>query len=479
MTGIIYSDKDVIAFDDIDNSLNILEPGKVNVSVASGGHCCASKKWFRVAIAIGLLIVIGVGGFGILGLLQSHGLLRWLASAIGTIGHTPQFWSLWAIAGGGLTVGGVLISIGAYQLSKKSVAISLDDVPTSSTKLHQITWKLKAPFNYCASTAISLVYPLEGTLGQKIGNVIKRMLKSLAVILLFIPSCLSYGLGAICSSKFDTPRIDTSMLHVAPLPLPPLNKELDYDLEILSKWFEEEMSGGKYQTEFNSMITNIKEENPAILKAHQALPESFYEDMTLYLRNIIDVLIDETNKNRRKDVLKALVEAANVCPPTWYEEAKKQLRLLISPNVGEVQLLHWIQDIKEESILHFIQNILDLDWHALNHVRHHVGEELGLNREGLKNDKYFQREEDSLFTKSFIIALFKANFHTENLLNGLQMKINENYKDYFYDMLKDAMSSRGAKDANAYVSEHFYEEDYKTMTQNGVIMLLKIIGLLK
>jgi hypothetical protein len=75
----------------------------------------ASEGWFIVAILIGSLVVIGTGGFGGIGLLQTHGLLLlppWLSSAIGTIGNT----FLWTMTVGGIVVGGGLITWGAYKI---------------------------------------------------------------------------------------------------------------------------------------------------------------------------------------------------------------------------------------------------------------------------------------------------------------------------------------------------------------------------
>jgi|GEM_PF-4951424 len=75
------------------------------------------KKWHLVAIAVGVL-VLGGGAFGVTGLLYSHGLIEvpsWLASAIGTVGNTPHFWSLWVMGGGGIAAGGALLCVGIKQ----------------------------------------------------------------------------------------------------------------------------------------------------------------------------------------------------------------------------------------------------------------------------------------------------------------------------------------------------------------------------
>jgi hypothetical protein len=84
------------------------------------------RRWSIVAITVGALIILGVGGFGGIGLLHSYGVigtfppqLQWLSSAIGTIGNTPHFWSLWVLTGGGIAVGAVTLVLGARALKKE------------------------------------------------------------------------------------------------------------------------------------------------------------------------------------------------------------------------------------------------------------------------------------------------------------------------------------------------------------------------
>jgi hypothetical protein len=102
-----------------DGSSKKAEIGGKSVQKANGQ---TSKKWFIVAIVVGSLVVIGVGGFGGIGLLQSHygfsSLPQWLSSAIGTVGNTPQFWSLWTMTAGGALIGGGLIAFGAHKVRK-------------------------------------------------------------------------------------------------------------------------------------------------------------------------------------------------------------------------------------------------------------------------------------------------------------------------------------------------------------------------
>lgn len=82
-----------------------------------------SIKWQVTAVVVGALIASGVGGFGIYGLLHTYGIVAasgGMASAIGTIGHTPYAWSLWALTIGGLASGSALITYGILKLPKKT-----------------------------------------------------------------------------------------------------------------------------------------------------------------------------------------------------------------------------------------------------------------------------------------------------------------------------------------------------------------------
>lgn len=77
-----------------------------------------AKGWFIIAVAVGL-VATGIGGLGAVGLLHSYGIIslpQWLASAIGTVGQTPHFWSLWTIAVGGVLGGGAMIMLSSYKI---------------------------------------------------------------------------------------------------------------------------------------------------------------------------------------------------------------------------------------------------------------------------------------------------------------------------------------------------------------------------
>lgn len=71
-------------------------------------------RWYIVALLVaGLAVAVVGGGFGITGLLHSHGVVTlpqsWLTHAISTVGNTPHFWSLYAIAIGSVVGGTALV----------------------------------------------------------------------------------------------------------------------------------------------------------------------------------------------------------------------------------------------------------------------------------------------------------------------------------------------------------------------------------
>lgn len=97
-----------------------------------------SKNWLAVAVVVGILAV-GGGAFGGVGLLQIYGQIslpasmHWLASAIGTIGNTPQHWSLWAITAGSIVaLGASGCKIGSHIAENKRLEKETKDAELRS-----------------------------------------------------------------------------------------------------------------------------------------------------------------------------------------------------------------------------------------------------------------------------------------------------------------------------------------------------------
>lgn len=358
-------------------------------------------------------------------------------------------------------------------MSHVNLEPNLKGLPLGSDKPHEFTWALKTPLNFVAKTAFSIIYPLKGSICDRIIDVVQRLFKLIAILVLLIPACLLYGLGAMSSAIFATPKINMDSLHLVPHFVHPEPKP-EVKIDILKTWFDE-LPNLPNRGMFNKMIQDIETNNTQLVYRWR-LPSTFYREMTIYLKNIIVEL--GKNPAKKLEVLRQLADASNVCPPTWFEVARKQYRELANPTHGENQLLAWVQEIKEEMIKYFGQAIFDNQWHALNYARYHAGTELGLETEGLENDPYFPREQDSYFTKNFILRVIKTHLHPDNFISALQTKINLNHDPAFPDILTRCMKDRGmhvGQDAHNFVSENFYDDDGK-ITRNGVIMLLKIIN---
>lgn len=353
--------------------------------------------------------------------------------------------------------------------------INLRGLSLGSYQTHEFTWALKTPLNFAAKTAFSVIYPLKGSICYGVIDVAKRIFKLIAILVLLLPACLLYGLGAISSAIFATPKIDLDSLHLAPYFVYPEAKP-EVKIDILKVWFDD-IPRLPNRDKFYKMIDDIDTQSKQLLTRWR-LPPEFHEDMRAYLQNIIALLNE--NSSKRLEVLRELADASTACPPTWFEVARRCYRQLANPTHGESQLLAWVQEVKEEMIKYFGQAIFDNQWHALNYVRYHAGTELGLETEGLENDQNFSREQDSYFTKNFIIRMVKTHLHPDNFISALQTKINTCYDPAFPDILILEMKNRGMPQSEAtnFVYENFFD-DRGMINRNGVITLLKIISVLK
>ncbi len=95
---------------------------EVNKDRPTTRHPSTHQGWHYLALAVGSL-VLGLGIFGGVGLLQSHGLIsisKPVASFLGKLGATPHHVSLWVTAVGGISAGGALCVLSVYNISKKN-----------------------------------------------------------------------------------------------------------------------------------------------------------------------------------------------------------------------------------------------------------------------------------------------------------------------------------------------------------------------
>ncbi len=100
-----------------------------------------SKAWYGVAVAVGIVAVLG-GVFGGLGLLQAHyhflpGSFDWLAKAVECVGNRgPHNAVLWALAGAGL-VGVGAIAGGSYKVHQARKAEQAEGSDTEGASEEQ------------------------------------------------------------------------------------------------------------------------------------------------------------------------------------------------------------------------------------------------------------------------------------------------------------------------------------------------------
>src|SRR5438552_872624 len=88
----------------------------------------STKRWCAVAIIIGVLMIVVIGGLGAASVIQAHNIqtphwLEWLKP----VSQTPGAWGSWTLTfGGGALIGGTWLAVGVYSLKK---ALSEGRVP--------------------------------------------------------------------------------------------------------------------------------------------------------------------------------------------------------------------------------------------------------------------------------------------------------------------------------------------------------------
>jgi hypothetical protein len=413
--------------------------GKLNNHTAVVPHNnpgkVGTKNWYLIALTIGMLVISGSGSFGAVSLLQSYGIislsnsLPWLVSAIGAIGNTSHFWSLWVISGAGLLIGyGTLVASG-YKLRGKL----LDE--------HEY-------FFYRQE--------LENN-RQELESNLRSTLDSLEHL-----------------------KIDPTQLPILPKAVLP-QEDLKYDLSILITWCKRELPKGELRKNFKKMIDTLKKRDYVFLSNQKI--ELFYAQMELYLKNIIHHL--KLHPERKNEVLTELAHAAGKCNPTWLETAKKLFDSFQEYSDGKVLLYTWIQEIKEEIILGYIGKSRSAHWNDLNHWRKYVGDILGLDKnKAAETDPYVINVND----QQQLLDIFDEIFTEKALIDAMQFKLSqiqatqkgENYSLLLHEMLQAEVRKMGfPKEGAAYiVNDHFFDEGTSAINKHGVMLLLKSINFL-
>lgn len=309
-------------------------------------------------------------------------------------------------------------------------------------------------------------------------------------IALVVPAGAAWLVGKVFIACSQT-KVNYEALSLAP-PNIKIPEETPEDKKSNLLWLSEAYNKLNIDEQLESGKTSKKDClyrlcNWTATKHHNIYPddygrrERFCGNLAIYLRGIIKKLRqDDFDAGQRRDLLVQLAEAATVCYPTWMEEAKKIYdKLHNQSQTPEVKLLRYIQQFKEECVLDFCQNQVGSQWHALNFVRNAVGVELGLDVTAASYDPYAGAQ-DPVFGNGLIKWLFWQKYENVNrLVAAVQMMINSADVDAgYHDVLKEAVKANGIAKPEDYVTENYYDEEYKINTA-GVNFLLRIIGVLK
>ena len=225
--------------------------------------------------------------------------------------------------------------------------------------------------------------------------------------------------------------------------------------------------------------------------------DQFYEELTFVMQGITYFLKKKKPKEQ-KEILQSIA-AHSVCKPTWLEHGTallKQLKGIKGQNECEELIFTYCQEVKEDLILvEWPENAERLQgtawenqWHGLNWMRAHLGEELGLNvqasqfdklKDGFKLDGEFQRFP---FLEEEAKALFLEDFTAERLIQGVMERLNKMAKTKGEDLIGGYLMTLPTlgilEEPLTFIIEHLYDYNEGKITREGVVFILKSLELL-
>lgn len=312
----------------------------------------------------------------------------------------------------------------------------------------------------------------------------KLALNCLLSGVLFIPATACWMLGKSVY-YFNKNQINTETLSLAPkkITIPDLPKPLP-DFSLFVDRFEELVPGShlkaSLKNELEKMCSSVQKCEKVIFTDNDNARLLFYQQLRGNLYFILQKLqSNELSDQQKVTILQKLADAAGKCPPTWLQEASKIFNELSERADVSQSVLSIVQTYKEDLILEYMQ-YLGFQWHGLNVMRYSVGRELGLDVESAKLDPYADRIDNFIF-KKFAKWFFLQRYEdTNRLIACVQEKLAAKYDENLYDFFKDAIVKQGIEEiaAGEYIQQNFYTDDYM-VTQNGIVFLLKTLGIIK
>jgi hypothetical protein len=322
-----------------------------------------------------------------------------------------------------------------------------------------------------------------------VARVAKVAAHSFLAILLIIPASGAFLLGKAIT-HFSKTKINLQNIHLAapPIEIPeegPANGAID--LRVLVQKYDQLPNvdrhmedGGSKSGYLNRLCVLVNSQAPEIFPNNPNKRREFCQTVSLFLKAIIRKMNDgEISEDKQREILLELTEASTRCYPTWLAVSAK-LFAEVCDNVETVQvkLLRHIQDYKETLILHYGQNSIEADWHVLSYMRNMLGAEFGLDTSLNQMDPYGVGRVPS-FGKSFCKwILLQLYGNSNHLVSRIQDTINsQDFDPSYHDFLKEILRNQGNEEPDDYVTENFFDEDYK-ITFAGVCCMLKSMGIL-
>lgn len=447
----------------------------IQLNVRQAEYCQLFKRIDPVTvglIATGVVLAILGIGLGSTGLFFQHSQLpQWLSHAVGTIGHQGAIASL-AIGGGGV----VLIAVG-------SIRTRLRPHPKASMVWNRCVWSLKQPFDFCLKLALPSFVPLDPWISctQRVQKIAMNTLKVIAALLLAVPALALYSLSSFLSLVMGSPQINEAQLVEKPPAISLPTEAESYDIDSLRFWFNESCKDHPLKDSFEGMLDKVISRDANAAQAHYLDPRIFYGNLEAYLKYTAYLLKDMTPEERAP-ALDSLAVASSVCAPTWIEGTKKVIRKIKKEEEARIQLLSWLQELKEEIILDWGQTKLDLQWHSINYNRTLIGDEVGLDTSDLANDAYINGQTISIFSKNFLLWFFSTQYTPDKVIKSIKESINlQPFNAEYGDLMKDyLMLEYGYSEqeaADLYMSFYTFDEnDNPSITENGVVLLLRSVG---
>lgn len=301
------------------------------------------------------------------------------------------------------------------------------------------------------------------------------------------------------------PSIDKKSLSKRPPSLnlaitPEMNSKEYHSLDIaeLSILFEKiplNNKSKKNEENLSHLIEKVKSRDEALFGINAAIHDKYYDQIELFLKNILYVICnDKTIPNQKiETVLTELAIAAGECGARWLEESKKQYRILSIKGISEFEakVLEHIQAFKEDLFLElfnkpstgFDENISKIEYHILDSLRKKYGKELGLDDSTVDLDVFTYPLPKNALEK--LKQIFLEVYTPFKLIKGVTERINLELKDnfepdYFFYLLKSVEKRfPNIEDPSAYVMEHYMGNESKTINEEGVLILLLEMKILK